>query len=421
MAEEVAELAQYIAVPSVGAQISPADCMRLAVSEARKGIGFVSPNPAVGCVIVDRKHNFVSSGYHHRYGFSHAEIDALNNVNDQTLLEGATLYVTLEPCAHEGGNKKTGSCAKALAKLSLKRVVYGLVDPYEKVRGEGAKILHAAGIEALTVREAIPFEAEQLELLCEEVAETFLHSQRTGLPFVALKVATTLDGRMAHSSGESKWITELRARQYSHYLRAHYDAVMIGRNTFVTDDPSLNVRLDGFDEQRNFVILVDPSGKTLHDIPQSQILKVRPAEKLIVVLSERALSPDDFAQKQLLVSMGVQFIETPFDRAVAEDDLAATARQLMNPPLDAEYMLKQLRQKNVHSIFVEGGAQTFANLLNAKVVQRLHLFIAPSLLGGRDGLSWTEDVSTSAFANRAQLKNGRWREFGPDLYFTGKF
>lgn len=418
MAEEIAELAQYLPIPAVGASITAAECMRLASSEARKGIGFVSPNPAVGCVIVDRDHKFLACGYHQRVGFAHAEINALNNVQDKSKLEGATVYVTLEPCAHDG---RTGSCAKALAKLPLKRVVYGVEDPYKLVRGEGAKILHAAGIEALTVREAIPFEAEALELLCEETAETFLHSMRTETPFVALKVATTLDGRMAHSSGESKWVTEERARHYSHYLRAHYDAVMIGRNTFVADDPSLNVRLPGFDEERNFVVLIDPSGKTLHDLPNAQILKVRPPAKVIVVLSERNLSPEDHAQKQILISMGIQFIEVPFDRVAQEDDLAATARQLLNPPLDAKYMLKQLRQKGIHSLFVEGGAQTFSNLLNAKVVQRLHLFIAPSLLGGRDGLAWTEDFSSATFAHRAQLKYGKWRDFAPDMYFTGKF
>ena len=398
--------------------MTAADCMRLAASEARKGIGFVSPNPAVGCVIVDRDHKFLASGFHHRYGFSHAEIDAVGKVKDVKKFEGATFYVTLEPCAHEG---KTGSCAKALAKLPLKRVVYGVEDPFEKVRGEGAKILHAAGIEALTVREAIPFDAEALEMLCEEVAETFLHAQRTKTPFVALKVATTLDGRMAHSSGESKWITETAARHYSHYLRAHYDAVMIGRNTFVADDPSLNVRLPGFDEERNTVILIDPSGKTLHDLPSSNVLKVRPPAKLIVVLSQRALSAEDHLQKKMLIEMGIRFLEVPFDKGAHEDDLAATARQLLNPPIDAAYMLKQLFEMNVNSIFVEGGAQTFSNLLNAKVVQRLHLFMAPSLLGGRDGLAWTEDLTTAAFTHRAQLKNGKWREFSPDLYFTGKF
>lgn len=418
MAEEIEILAQYLPIPQVGAVITAADCVRLAASEARKGIGFVSPNPPVGCVVVDRDHKFLASGYHHRYGFAHAEIDALDKVKNHSQLEAATFYVTLEPCAHEG---KTGSCAKALSKLPLKRVVYGVEDPFDLVKGEGAKILHAAGIEALTVREAIPFEAEALELLCEEVAETFLHAQRTKTPFVALKVATTLDGRMAHSSGESKWITEEHARRYSHYLRAHYDAVMIGRNTFVADDPSLNVRLPGFDEERNTVVLIDPSGKTLHDLPQASILKVRSPEKVIVVLSERALSPGDHLQKEKLVEMGIRFIEVPFDKAAHEDDLAATARQLLNPPLDAAYMLKCLFEMKVNSIFVEGGAQTFSNLLNAKVVQRLHLFMAPSILGGRDGLAWTEDVSTAAFAHRALLKHGKWREFGPDLYFNGKF
>lgn len=418
MAEEIEFLAQYLPAPEIGTSITAADCMRLAVSEARRGIGFVSPNPPVGCVIVDRDHKFLASGHHHRYGFAHAEIDALNKIKDLKSFEGATFYVTLEPCAHEG---KTGSCAKALAKLPLKRVVYGVEDPFEQVRGEGAKILHAAGIEALTAREAIPFDAEAIELLCEEVAEAFLHAQRTKTPFVALKVASTLDGRMAHSSGESKWITEEHARRYSNYLRAHYDAVMIGRNTFVADDPSLNVRLPGFDEERNIVILIDPSGKTLHDLPSSKILSVRSPEKVIVVLSERPLSPDDHLQKQELVAMGIRFIEVPFDRGAHEDDLAATARQLLNPPLDAAYMLKRLFEMKVNSIFVEGGAQTFSNLLNAKVVQRLHMFIAPSLLGGRDGLSWTEDLSTAAFAHRAQLRQGKWREFGPDLYFTGRF
>ncbi len=370
--------------------------MRLAIEEARKGAGCVSPNPLVGCTIVDREHRFLAVGFHQRVGFDHAEIDAIKKLPDQRALEGATLYVTLEPCAHEG---RTPSCAHALVKLPLKAVVYGLQDPNPKVSGQGAQILRAGGIVATEIKglESLPMRtARELIEDLEDLAEVFFHNMLAQAPFVAIKVATSLDGMMAYDSGESKWISGEESRRYSHRLRAQHDAVVIGRNTFVTDNPKLNIRLEGFENHANKVVIVDPAGKTLTELAESNLLRVRGPENIFVATGEGARVENP---------AGVKVLEVKTDVGGA---------------LHLPSFMAALWERQIMSLFIEGGAQTFSHFLTQGQVHRLHLFIAPHLIGGKHGLSWTRYFGGTQMSERVALKQVRHHSFGPDLYWTAR-
>ncbi len=370
--------------------ISASEAMALAIAEAKKGFGFVSPNPVVGCVILDSKQQLLSIGYHHKVGGPHAEIEALNSIQDLSKLVGAEVYVTLEPCSHFG---RTPPCAHALAKFKLKRLVYGLLDPNPKVSGQGAAHLNAAGIECQSWAEHSPEEIEILKDL-EELAEIFLWNQRQKKVFVALKAATSLDGRMAMRSGESQWITGLESREQSHFLRAQYDAVLIGKKTFLADNPSLNVRLKGFENHTNFVVLLDPDGDTISKIKSAKIAAVRRHHKIIIATCANILS-DEF--KILKV------------------------RKNSEGEIDLKHLLEQLWQAEIKSIFVEGGAKTYAGFIKESLVNRVHLFVAPHIIGGQHGLSWTENLGGEKMSERLQLSKLKPQRMGEDLYFSFQF
>lgn len=382
--------------PAIGEHLTPSQAMQLALQEGARGAGYVSPNPLVGCVIVDRDHKFLASGYHKRLGGDHAEIDALKNLGSPKILEGNHVYVTLEPCAHQG---KTGSCAKALAPLKPASVTYAVEDPNPLVAGQGAKILRDAGIkcELLADRGDIGLQdREELTALSEELAEIFLHNFRSKEPFIAAKIASSLDGKMAFVSGESKWITGELSREHTHLLRARYDAVAVGKNTFVTDNPSLNVRHTMYPDFKNKVVVFDPSGSVLSAMAGSNLLAVRDPQSVIVVVD---------AKLSVANPSGVRVLKVPmFD--------------------DADFMMEELfaalKSENIHSLMIEGGAATYAPFFNSKKVQRLHLFIAPMILGGKHGVAWSSLFGGEAMKDRIQLKRVRRETFGPDEYWTAR-
>ena len=288
--------------PSIGDLISPAEAMKWALILARRGAGFVSPNPMVGCVIVDREHKFVSGGWHSKVGGPHAEVDAIERFalvrGKVENLAGCHIYVTLEPCSHEG---RTGSCAKMLAPLKLGSVTYAIKDPNPMVSGQGAKILFDAGIPTvcLEVARAWPAypdkaieAASQIELVqeAEDLNEIFLWGMRNqgpdALPFVTVKVASSLDGRVAMHSGESQWITGEQAREKGHRLRLEHDAVIVGRKTVETDNPSLNVRLEDITDHVNSVVVVDPKAKLADRLLEFNVAKVRPANRVYICVQK---------------------------------------------------------------------------------------------------------------------------------------
>lgn len=402
-----------IEMPKTGDVMTVGAALRLAIQEAKKGAGFVSPNPLVGCTILDSRFRFLSVGYHQRVGGAHAEINAIKNLSSESNLKGAHLFVTLEPCAHSG---RTPSCAKTLAE-NVNRpatVTYAVSDP-NPIAGGGAVILMAAGIKTAKFSDCDSVDlGERLEVtaLAEDLAEIFLHNVRTSEPFVSVKVAASIDGCMALSSGESKWITGASAREHTHFLRAHYDAILIGRNTFVADDPQLNVRHELFPNFANKVVLLDPMARTLDALKTSQLLRVRDSNGLIVVV-KRGLLPAVLAR----LPDGVQLIELESQPVGQGCGQRVGQRE---DTFDAAAILKSLGSIGIRSLMIEGGAQTFGAFFSANRVQRLHLFEAPVLIGGQHGLSWSAQFGVDRMAKRWKLSNLERRVLGDDLYTTGR-
>lgn len=353
--------------------LSDEQAMKLAITEAYKGAPFVSPNPLVGCVILDENNKFLSSGYHHKYGEPHAEVDAYSKLSEAEL-HNAQVFVTLEPCAHEG---KTPSCAKALAKMSLKRVIFGLEDPNPLVAGQGAKIIRDAGISCLEY-------VGELKADLEDTCEVFLKNFRQQKVFVAAKVAQSIDGQIALTNGESKWITSEASREYVHELRSWYDAVIVGRNTIETDNPSLNIRHPRI-QKENYLIVIDPEAKILNSKKSFKFLDSHKKDKII------------FAVQQ---------------------DIKSEYQTLKFTNL--EDLLKKLWHLKIKSVFVEGGARTYSGFLTAGLIDRLHIFTAPVIIGSGKGLSWSESFSISALKDKLVIKNVKHKTFLSDQYLTGR-
>lgn len=369
--------------------LTPKEAMAIAICEGLKGAGYVSPNPLVGCVILDREGRLISTGYHKKYGGPHAEIEALKGLSDD-LIEGASVYVTLEPCAHHG---KTPPCAEKLAKLPIGKVVYGIIDPNPLVSGKGVEILRQAGIAVEGFND--------LKDDLEELPEVFLHNVRHKKPFVALKVATSMDGQMGLQSGDSKWITNEKSREYAHYLRGIYDAILIGRRTLLIDDPSLNVRHKDFAGKKNKVVMLDPEGECAARLKSSKLFKCHDPQDIFYVvgtgLAESLKATTDLE--------GIQVVEVPLDATKG---------------LDIDRMLDLLYQGGVHSLLVEGGAYVYQSFLTQKKVQRVYQFQAPILLGAKTGLSWTKGFGVATMSEKITLDRIHIRLFDTDILVTGR-
>lgn len=381
---------------SLHAGVTSAQAMAIAIHEGRKGAGFVAPNPLVGCVLLDRNRNLLATGYHHRVGDAHAEIDALQKLSSPSLLEGGHVYVTLEPCAHEG---RTGSCARALAPLKPASVTYAVEDPNPLVAGQGAAILRAAGIDCellLKRTDLSAHEAQKLTEDAEDLAEIFLHNFRAKEPFVAAKVASSLDGKLAYRSGESKWITGEAARDHVHLLRARYDAIAVGRNTFQVDDPSLNVRHSSYPDFKNKAVLFDPSGATFGALAKSNLLKVRDPSSVLVVTDAKTSTTNP---------AGVRVLKVPSHEKggfVIDELLAA------------------LKAEGVTSLLLEGGAGTYGSFFRARKVRRLHVYLAPILMGGEGGVSWSSHFGGTSMKDSLTLSRIERLSLGRDEYWTGR-
>lgn len=383
-------------LPTVGEVITPAMAMKLAIQEGEKGAGFVAPNPLVGCTIVDREHRFLAVGHHRKVGGDHAEIDALRKLPAFENLEGCHVYVTLEPCAHQG---RTPSCAKTLAPLKPASLTYAVEDPNPLVAGKGARIMHEAGVRAeiLSARADISaVDRERLTADAEDLAEIFLHNYRHKEPFVAVKVASSLDGKMAFVSGESKWITGEKAREHVQLVRAKYDAVLVGRSTFVADNPSLNVRHAQYPDFKNKAVLIDPKGQALDALVGSNLLKVRPADSVFVVVDKNA---------GVQAKAGVKLLPVSTDgsgKLVVSEILAA------------------FRAEGLTSIMVEGGSHTIGAFFEAGVVRRLHVYSAPLLIGGKHGLAWSAHFGRGMMSEATRLSRVKSFALGDDIYFTAR-
>lgn len=362
------------------AKLTPHEAMAMAIEQGKRGAGFVSPNPLVGCVILDRDGNLIASGYHERLGEGHAEVNALKNVADPKSLEGAHMYVTLEPCAHEG---RTPSCAKAVAKLPIASVTYGLRDPNPLVLDQGAAILRAAG------KKVELFTGLQSEL--RELTEIFLTNMTLKRPFVAVKVASSLDGRIALQDGSSQWITGESSREHVHYLRGCYDAVLTGVGTFLRDNPRLNSRHPSFESKKQKIVLLDPTGRSFPHLAKSALVSVRAPEDIVIVTGPMGQRP-------------------PLGKHLEIPDADGA--------FDMPALLEALRSEGLHSIFVEAGAYTSASFIKSKFADRLYLFMAPKILG--EGLSWTAGMTLGSLDHAVNLRENRIEKFGEDFLLTGR-
>lgn len=315
--------------------------MRAALRLAKKGLGRTSPNPAVGAVIV-KNGRVIGKGYHKKAGLPHAEIEALGSAKN---VKGATLYVTLEPCCHFG---RTPPCTEAIIASGIKKVVIGAVDPNPIVRGKGMARLKKAGVAVTT---------GVLKNECAAVNEAYNHYITTGLPFVTLKLASTLDGRIATSKGESQWITGVEARKFVHRMRSLNDAVMIGSGTALKDDPALTVRLI---KGRNPIkVLLDSAFKT------PLTAKVFTDGRTIVFTTRKA------PKKKLEGA-----------RRLGAEVIIAPSPLKWGDGVDTGFVMKELGKREITSVLAEGGGRLAASLLRHGLVNRAAIFLSPKFLGG---------------------------------------
>lgn len=346
---------------------------------ARNAMGRTSPNPMVGAVIV-KDARIVAEGWHRQAGTPHAEIHALNMAGE--LAKGATLYVTLEPCSHYG---RTGPCAKAVVEAEVARVVVAMLDPNPQVAGKGVKILQEAGIEVVT---------GVLENEAKKLNEVYLKWITTGIPFVALKTAMSLDGKIATAAGQSQWITNEKSRLMTHWLRDYYDGIMVGINTALKDNPGLTTRLPNTAGKNPVRIVVDSKGR----LPLDYKLVADGAAKTIVAVSQLAARE----RIEALEQAGVQVI-------------CAGEHQV-----DLRLLMKELAKRDICSVMVEGGGQLNFSMLNQGLVDRIYAFIAPKIIGGSTALTPVEGEGFLELSQAVQLTDVESKMLDSDVLITAR-
>ena len=352
--------------------------MQQALDLAKTAMGHTSPNPMVGCVVA-KNGKVVATGCHERYGEFHAERNALTRCKED--LTGADLYVTLEPCCHQG---KTPPCTDIIIERKIGRVFVGAMDPNPKVDGGGIKILREHGIEVIT---------GILEQECLALNEIFFHYITTGLPYVAMKYAMTLDGKIASANGDSKWVTGEKAREHVHFLRKKYSAILAGIDTVLADDPLLNCRTEeGVDPIR---VICDSHLRLPMD---SQIVKTAGKIRTIAAYTDA-----EEETKKKLESTGVELLQ------ISEK----------NGHVDLEKLIRTLGEKKIDSILVEGGGNIHGSLLQTGLVNRVYAYIAPKLIGGKDALSPVGGDGIEKMKDAVVLQNQEILRLGADYCIRG--
>lgn len=366
----------------IGQILSDQEAMSWALEVAKQGEGFVAPNPVVGCSILDSQNRLIAVGAHLKFGDKHAEANALDAVKDKGQLEGAKVFVTLEPCSHEG---KQPSCAHTLAKYSLASVTFAVPDPNPQASG-GAEVLKKAGIKVALM--------SSMRESAESLAEVFLTNQTKNRCLFHGKVGTSLDGVVALGTGESQWITSEESRSDVQRLRGALDAVLIGRKTFEQDSPSLNSRHEDFIDKTNFAIVLDPSGKTLGQLEHSNIASVRPLEKVVLLTDEFVPASE----------MPIQHLRLPTH----------------NGEFNLQQVGAELLGIGVCSVLIEGGAGTLGAFFRQKLLDRLTIYQSPSLLGSKTGVTWSSSFDTKSLNERIWLTRPETQVLGTDIKFSGK-
>lgn len=371
------------------------EMMRRCIELAGKAAGRTSPNPLVGSVVTDTTGSVVGEGWHERAGEPHAEVHALDRAGENA--KGGTLYVNLEPCCHYG---RTPPCSKRVIESGVKTVVVGMRDPNPKVDGGGLEELAKSGIDIIS---------GVLEKECIHLNRAFIKRVAKGLPWVTLKLAATLDGRIADRYGTSQWITGPEARAYVQHLRNAYDVVLIGAGTAVKDDPRLNVR--DIEGGRNPVrAVVDPN---LRIYPDSLLCKKETGGQTLVFSKSAAIE-----EKSKLFSEHVKLIPTPVTRDLSQS--CQPGPDLLNHRgahgmLDMHSVLRYLVELGNNSVLCEGGGKLAASLIRLGLIDELIWFIAPKLLldcESIDALSLSDSVRLDDAVDLSNLKVER---LGADL------
>ena len=361
--------------------------MRRSIELAKKGSGHVNPNPLVGAVIV-RDGEIIGEGYHECYGQLHAERNAIANAKKRgDSLEGSTIYVTLEPCCHYG---KTPPCTEAIIEEKIAKVVVGSDDPNPLVSGKGFQMLREKGIEVIP---------HFLKEECDAMNHVFFHYIRTGTPYVAMKYAMTMDGKIACYTGDSKWVTGEESRAHVQTLRNHYKGIMAGIGTVLADDPMLNCRIEGGRDPIR--IIADSHLRIPMD---SQLVRTAGQQPLIV-----ACLPDADEEKAAqLQEKGVEVLRIP---GVTTADITEEQKEVISLPV----LMKELGARKIDGILLEGGGQLNESALQAGIVDRIYCYIAPKIFGGAQAKTPVEGQGLTRAANAWQFKRIGMQEFGQDI------
>jgi len=368
---------------------SHTDRLKRALRLARRGYGATSPNPMVGAVLV-KGARIIGQGWHRRAGEAHGEIEALRDAERRGhSARGATLYTTLEPCCTQG---RTPPCTHAIIAAGIRKVVAGATDPNPRHRGKGFKILKHAGIQVTH-----GLMAEE----CERLNEAFNHWIARRTPFVTVKAAMTLDGKIATASGESQWITGEKARAHGMYLRQGADAILAGINTILADDPFLTFRT--------------PAGAA-SPASHHQLRRIVLDARARTPLDARVVSDSHAALTTIVVS-----------RTAAAGRVAALAKRVdvwrapsRGGRINLPWLLKKLGAQNVTSLLVEGGGEVNASFLLQRLANRVVFFYAPKILGGRDSLRAVGGEGAGGWSEILGLTGLAWRRLGPDLMLCAR-
>jgi diaminohydroxyphosphoribosylaminopyrimidine deaminase/5-amino-6-(5-phosphoribosylamino)uracil reductase len=351
--------------------------MRAALALARRGLGNAWPNPAVGCVLV-KDGRVIGRGWTQPGGRPHAETEALRRAGDAA--RGATAYVTLEPCSHHG---RTPPCCEALAGASIARVVMAMRDPDPRVNGRGLAMLRGAGI---VVEEGL------LEAEARALNAGFFRRIQAGMPVVTLKLASTLDGRIATASGESRWITGEAARREVHALRARHDAILVGSGTVLADDPDLTCRVPGMERVPMLRVVADARLRT----PEAARLVQSAGLAPVLIITAPGHPP---AAQAPFMAAGADIVTVPAHAAGG---------------LDLPSLLRALGRRGVTRVLAEGGAGLAAALLRQGLVDRLVWFHAPAVMGG-DGHPALEGLRLAALSAMPRFRRTAQRALGDDM------
>ncbi len=357
--------------------------MRKALQLARKGRGWTSPNPMVGAVLV-KGERIVGRGWHPALGAPHAEVKAIEDAGEAA--RGATLYVTLEPCNHQG---RTPPCTRAVLAAGIARVVIGMADPNPGVSGGGADFLESRGLDVVL---------GVLGAECRRLNQPFIKYVTTGLPYLVLKAAATLDGRIAARSGDARWITNERSRRLVHRLRHELDAVLVGIGTVLADDPQLTVRLDRGRFRQPVRIVLD---SRLQLPPESRLAVSAREVPVWVVCGETV----DGGKRRRLETLGVEVIPVVGGQR----------------GIDPLALVGELGRRGITSVLIEGGARVFGSFIDARLMDEGYFFYAPKILGDARGVPMIAGSERATMAEALPLHDLRVRRFGEDVLLLARF